>query len=76
MALKKYGSDPSGSRVNNLERGEAENQVKSAMFNDEGGKVLENLPNPDLSGERDWTPLYGDTTKAPPYAKKRSDQKE
>ena len=76
MSMKKFGSDPDGSRVNNLERSEAENQVKSAKFNEDGTHVEETLPDPDLSVEKEWTPLYPETSNNPPEKKGKSDQSE
>lgn len=75
--MKKYGSDPEGSRVNNLEAGEAENKVKSATFRDGmPSDINEKLPSADLSGEKEWTPLYGENKIASRYAKGKSDQSE
>ncbi len=77
MAMKKFGSDPEGSRVNNLEAGEAENKVKSATFRDGmPSDINEKLPSMDLSGEKDWTPLYDGTDNHNRYAKGKSDQSE
>ncbi len=75
--MKKYGSDPEGSRVNNLEAGEAENKIKSATFhNGQPTEVNEWLAKPDLSGEKEWTPLFAETKNVPPYEKGKSDQSE
>lgn len=75
--MKKYGSDPSGSRVNNLERGEAENRIKSIVFNDEEqNEVQEYMDGMSRPTDRDWTPLFNTTSKHPPQPKSRSDQSE
>ncbi len=72
--MKKFGSDPEGSRVNNLERAEAENQVKSAQFNED--EVLEKQAQADLSTEKEWTPLFEETENNPPKTKYKTDQSE
>ncbi len=74
--MKKFGSDPEGSKVNNLESSEAENRVKSAKFNDEGGEILEKKADPDLQGDKEWTPLFEETSNNPPQTKGKSDQSE